>query len=105
VDGIKLQSVRAKPRQLDPLITFSEMILVRKLVHTYHSYLRFFNTGFIIFLKEVLPGDLPVYSVMTSNGTELGPKTCTLVVHWMRLPQYGRLTAAFLSFSLVHSLL
>jgi hypothetical protein len=52
VDGLKLQPVRAKLRQLDALITFSEMILVRKLVHIYHSYLRFFNTRFIILERD-----------------------------------------------------
>jgi hypothetical protein len=55
VDGIKLQSVLAILRQLDALIIFSEMILVRKLVDTYHSYLRFLNRRFKILLKEALP--------------------------------------------------
>jgi hypothetical protein len=81
VDRIKLQSVRAKPSQLDALIIFSEMILVRKLLCIYHSYLGFFNARFIILLKEVLPGDLPTYSAMTSNGREPGPKTYPPMVH------------------------
>jgi hypothetical protein len=79
MEGLKLQSARAKPRQLDASVTFSEMLVVRKLVHIYRTCLITCNVRFMIHLKDILPRDYPVYNAMTTGAKEYGSKTYSLV--------------------------